>query len=318
MRWIASFAGLFLIGGLSVGVGAAESPVVAPPVADASGDSIVVCGQKFPIGTRVILWSDPGGHNAYTPKAGVEDKPGALGWRPRRTTTLPPAQAASVEKNGWTLPDVQAVVDQFVIHYDVCGTSGKCFNVLRDRNLAVQFMLDLDGTIYQTTDLKECAFHATKANDRSVGIEIANMGAYPKADLAGAHLDRWYKVVNGQTQIQLPAGATVPTLPAGAPPLQPSRSDPVVGTIQGQELTQYDLTPQQYTALAKLTTGLCATFPKIRRDVPRDSAGKVVDRNLEPAVYDKYQGILGHYHVQLNKTDPGPAFQWDRILQPTP
>ena len=25
-------------------------------------------------------------------------------------------------------------------------------------------------------------------------------------------------------------------------------------------------------------------------------------------------GILGHYHVQQNKVDPGPAFQWDRVV----
>ena len=40
-------------------------------------------------------------------------------------------------------------------------------------------MLDLDGTIYQTLDLKERAWHATTSNSRSVGIEIANIGAYP-------------------------------------------------------------------------------------------------------------------------------------------
>ena len=39
-------------------------------------------------------------------------------------------------------------------------------------------MLDLDGTIYQTLDLKEGAWHATDANGRSIGIEIANIGAF--------------------------------------------------------------------------------------------------------------------------------------------
>ena len=24
--------------------------------------------------------------------------------------------------------------------------------------------------------------------------------------------------------------------------------------------------------------------------------------------------MLGHYHIQLNKTDPGPAFDWDRVI----
>ena len=27
-----------------------------------------------------------------------------------------------------------------------------------------------------------------------------------------------------------------------------------------------------------------------------------------------YRGVLGHYHVQLNKVDPGPAFQWETVI----
>ena len=26
-----------------------------------------------------------------------------------------------------------------------------------------------------------------------------------------------------------------------------------------------------------------------------------------------YRGLLGHYHVQSEKQDPGPAFQWDKV-----
>ena len=47
-------------------------------------------------------------------------------------------------------------------------------------------MLDLDGTIYQTLDLKEGAWHATVANGRSIGIEIANIGAYPPDESTAA------------------------------------------------------------------------------------------------------------------------------------
>ena len=28
----------------------------------------------------------------------------------------------------------------------------------------------------------------------------------------------------------------------------------------------------------------------------------------------KYSGVLGHYHIQSNKVDPGPAFQWDKLI----
>jgi N-acetyl-anhydromuramyl-L-alanine amidase AmpD len=42
----------------------------------------------------------------------------------------------------------------------------------------VHFLLDVDGTIYQTLDLHEKAFHATYANDFSIGVEIAHPGAW--------------------------------------------------------------------------------------------------------------------------------------------
>jgi N-acetylmuramoyl-L-alanine amidase len=292
-----------------------DEPRSAPLPLDRRGDSIVACGERIAIGTPVILWSDPGGFDASKLPAKDADGKAARPGYGFRERGVDPALVAEARKNGWTLPTLQQAVDQFVIHYDVCGTSSKCFEVLQQRNLAVQFMLDLDGTIYQTCDLTEGAYHATKANGRSIGIEVANMGAYPAAELAKSPLGKWYgKDESGKTVITLPRGATVPTLAAGAPPLRPGRDQPVVGTVQGQELTQYDFTPQQYAALAKLTAGLCRTFPKIKRDLPRDEKGQVLDHVLPDETYAKHQGILGHYHVQLNKTDPGPAFRWDLIL----
>ena len=97
-----------------------------------------------------------------------------------RKTGLTTNELERVRGGGWDLSTLQRVVDQFVIHFDACGTSRQCFNVLQDhRDLSVHFMLDLDGTIYQTLDLKERAWHATSSNSRSIGIEIANIGVYP-------------------------------------------------------------------------------------------------------------------------------------------
>ena len=214
-----------------------------------------------------------------------------------------------------TCPLLQRVVDQFVIHYDVAGTSRKCFEVLQDkRGLSVHFMLDLDGTIYQSLDLKERAWHATIANDRSVGIEVANIGAYPLNDRSAAR-------PNGIDQARTARFAwssrdvdNVAGFHTGDVDLRPDRDEPIVGTVQGEKLRQYDFTPQQYEALARLTATLCTIFPKIRCDYPRDASGALLTSKLPPADYDRYQGILGHYHVQDEKVDPGPAMQWDRLI----
>ena len=109
-----------------------------------------------------------------------------------------------------------------------------------------------------------------------------------------------------------PASRTTAAEPFWVP--RPSRPEPVVGTVHGQKLQQYDLTPEQYDSLTKLTATLCTVFPKIKCDYPRDADGGLITKTLADADYDRFQGVLGHYHVQTNKTDPGPAFQWDKVI----
>src|SRR3954465_10238970 len=146
------------------------------------GDEIVVAGQLFHTGTRVVTWMDPGGYDAYRverrfspleesswdkTKDAVKDvhPPNGYGFRKDSLTS---EEIERVRGGGWDLPTLQKIVDQFVIHYDAAGTSKNCFRTLQDfRGLSVHFMLDLDGTIYQTLDVKERAFHATTSNTRS-------------------------------------------------------------------------------------------------------------------------------------------------------
>ena len=291
------------------------------------GDEIVVAGQFFHTGTPIVTWMDPGGYDAYR----VERRFVPLAessWEATRASApavrtpnrygvrqggLTPAEVERVRGGGWDLPTLQRVVDQFVLHYDVCGISKACFDVLHDqRGLSVHFMLDVDGTIYQTLDLKERAWHATTSNDRSIGIEIANMGAYRATEKHP--FARWYGRDAKGTVLTIPPGLGDPAVRTPGFVGRPDRPDAVTGEIQGDSLTQYDLTPQQYEALVKLTAALCAVFPKINCDYPRDASGAVVTRKLPDDVLRNYQGVLGHFHIQANKVDPGPALQWDRVI----
>ncbi len=305
---------------------AAQEPKLGDRLAR-RGDEIVACGQLIHASTPVVTWMDPGGYDAYRTErrfapleeSSFEKSKGETLKAPNRFSLrragLAPAKVEQVRGGGWDLPTLQETVDQFVIHFDACGTSRKCFEVLQDqRGLSVQLMLDLDGTIYQTLDLKEGAWHATKANGRSIGIEIANIGTFPPRGESSPRVSRWYQPdAEGKTRITLPDPTAMPEASRAAV-LRPDRDAPIPGNIQGQDLAQYDLTPQQYESLIKLTATLCKTFPKIRCDYPRDEQGKLVPRKLADDVYARYNGILGHYHVQLNKVDPGPAFQWDRVI----
>ena len=293
-----------------------------------TGDEIVVAGQFFHAGTPVVLWMDPGGYDAYRVERrfsafdksdwehSTEEVPSLR--TPNRYSLrregLSNAQIEQVRGGGWDLPMLQEVVDQFVLHFDVCGVSRQCFKVLQDRrDLSVHFMLDLDGTIYQTLDLKERAWHATTSNSRSVGIEIANMGAYSHEDARS--LNEWYeKGPDGRVRITIPkqlgdGGIRTPNFVG-----YPARPELIQGVIQGDDLYQYDFTPQQYEALIKLTAALCKVFPKIKCDYPRDAQGKLIPQKLPDEMLNYYQGVLGHYHIQTNKNDPGPALQWDYLI----
>ncbi len=295
------------------------------------GDEIIVAGQLFHTGTPVVTWMDPGGYDAYRVErrfapiaessyektvAATKDITTPNRYS-ARVNTLTPEQIEQVRGGGWTLPQLRAVVDQFVLHYDVCGLAKVCFNVLHDhRGLSIHFMLDVDGTIYQTLDLKERARHATTSNDRSIGIEIANMGAYPPTDTKV--LDEWYRRdASGRTVITIPARITEPGLRVKNFAGRPARPEPIRGVVQGQDLVQYDLTPEQYAALIKLTAALCTVFPQIKPDIPRGPDGLVLPQKLPDADLAAFKGILGHYHIQTNKTDPGPALQWEKIIAGT-
>jgi N-acetyl-anhydromuramyl-L-alanine amidase AmpD len=293
-----------------------------------TGDEMIVCGQFFHTGTPVVLWIDPGGYDAYR----VERRFGPFddsSWRKSsatnkfltspnrygiRTNGLSPEELERVRGGGWDLPLLQSKVDQFVIHFDDAGTSRQCFKILQDeRDLSVQFMLDLDGTIYQTLDLKERAWQATKANSRSVGVEIASMGTRRSED--NPVFQKWYKRdTNGQVAITIPpefgdGGIRTPGFVG-----HPARPELIRGKIQGMDLVQYDYTPQQYAALVKLTAALCTVFPKLQCRYPTDAAGHLITHKLPDDEYDRYSGVLGHYHVQTEKDDPGPAFNWDYVI----
>lgn len=274
------------------------------PVVPIEGDEIVVAGERFHTGTRIVTWLEPGGYNAYEGLSPV----------PLRQPVLTRQRQNKIEQNVRGLLTLQSFVDQFVVHYDACGVSSRCFGALQARQLSVHFLLDVDGTIYQTLDLQERALHATVANDRSVGIELANIGAYPPNNVQP--LDLWYRRdIDGRTALTIPAAIKHPGILTANFQARPSRASPISGRVQGQTLVQYDFTPEQYAALAKLTAALCHVFPKIRPAYPHGFlSDEPVMRKLADRRLARFRGVVGHYHIQLNKIDPGPAFDWRRYM----
>src|SRR6266566_9040326 len=120
-----------------------------------TGDEIVVAGQFVHTGTRIVLWMDPGGYDAYRVERRFSPLERADWEHSRqdekeltspnrynlRRNGLSAEEIERIRGGGWDLPSLQRVVDQFVIHFDACGTSRECFKVLQDyRDLSVHFM----------------------------------------------------------------------------------------------------------------------------------------------------------------------------------
>lgn len=319
-RRLVSVAALALVAAalvLPMGLRSCTSP---PPVSRPGselvrrGDEIVVCGRLFHTGATVVLWTDPGGYDAYrTERRFVREDEAP--WSPDSGPPTPNRYGRrAMAGDPGRLVELREHVDQFVIHYDAAGTSRQCFKVLHDlRGLSVHFMIDIDGTIYQTLDLKERAWHATKANDRSIGVEIAHIGAYP---LRGEHpLDQWYAMDEAGARLTVPAWQGDGGIRTEGFIGRPARAGLLVGDVHGRRFMQRDFTPQQYESLTRLTATLCEIFPRLSCEFPRGPGGAPLDRAMSDAEFDAYRGLLGHLHVQENKIDPGPAFDWERVVR---
>jgi N-acetylmuramoyl-L-alanine amidase len=278
------------------------------------GTEIVVCGERLDIGTPVVLWSDPIGFDAYRQRCRFNDQ--VLPAEPTSGPDGPsPLRYGSRSREIVTPRDLAEHVHLVVVHYDAVGSAQRCFRSLHDnRGLSAHFLLDLDGTLYQTLDLRERAFHAKDVNDVSIGIEIANIGAMSTPKL----LEAWYGPdESGEIRNLFPAHARLGQQRRGDVIPRPARQEPIRGTIHRSKLVQYDFTDEQYDALSRLIAGLHRALPRVLLKVPRDRRGRVPTGVLEGGAALRFEGIVGHFHLDEQKLDPGPAFEWERLLAET-
>lgn len=234
--------------------------------------SIIVCGKRYDIGQRVITYEDDPSVSAYTPHrtdkpsevppfapakgmAGIRDR-----WRPRRLI----GADRSVER-------LKQVLKQFVVHHDGCADSRTCFQVLHnERGLSVHFLIDNDGTVFQTLDLVDCAFQAAGVNEISVGVELANRG----------DAMRFPNDYHG-------------------------KRDKLTCTINGHQWLAYAYTTAQLESMISIGKALARIFPNLPQVYPTGGNGDQAWGSLRGDVRE-YSGYLGHYHVTDQKWDPGP------------
>tara|TARA_Y100001973_G_C5144118_1_gene304496 strand:+ start:96 stop:1037 length:942 start_codon:yes stop_codon:yes gene_type:complete len=206
---------------------------------------IVYNGDFFPIAwDKFVLWSEDGGLCAR--RGNYYDYSG----RPKRK------------------------IRYFVNHWDVCLSSRSCQGVLDRRGISVHFLIDNDGTIYQTLDLQHAAWHAgsSRTNRPSIGVEISN-AYYPK-------YQNWYKK-NGFGERPIVDDAWV----------HGEKLDPFTGFY-----------PQQLDALKALWKAVHAATG-ISYETPLNQFGKTSKNYEQRVAYGNFEGFVSHYHISKNKID---------------
>ena len=171
------------------------------------------------------------------------------------------------------LDAVKAVLKQFVFHHDGCSNAAMCWEVLHnERGLSCHFIVDNDGTIYQTIDLAYMAYHAAEYNIGSIGVEISNRGDAAKDQ--GYYRKRHEK------------------------------RDITSCTINNSKILCFDFTPEQYASMRQLCSDLTRLLPNLPIEYPQSAPGQQAWNTLPDAF--SYSGYLGHYHCTARKWDPGP------------
>ena len=67
-------------------------------------------------------------------------------------------------------------VNKIILHHTATASAEETFDVLKQRDLSVHYMIDKNGVIYYMVDEERLAYHASGWNDVSIGIEIINLG----------------------------------------------------------------------------------------------------------------------------------------------
>lgn len=244
-------------------------------------ESIVVCGQKCYIGSRVVLWDEKHGFNGYDRSKKILRIKGK-----KQVVSGKRYSKRSYRLRDIELSKLKKIVTQFFLHHDGLYRAKQTFNVLHNqRGLSVHFILDDNGILYQTLDLKEKAWHGGKNNPMSVGIEItsrANAKRFPDA----------YSLYN-QNKFDVSPRMVRDEL------------------INGNLYKGYEYTDEQYRALIALGRCLITVFPEINCDFPRKDNGKLIKGPIDNPL--DYKGFICHYNTNGRKWDP-VAFDYRRFL----
>lgn len=180
---------------------------------------------------------------------------------------------------------VRGVIDLIVLHDTRTQTALESVIELEGQGGSTHFIIDWDGTVYQTLDLAFEANHVKDASvdGRSVAIDLVNP-------------------VVLESSPKLPDGSGERTLSAFV-------------KVHGEEVQNWGYTEAQLASLEKVVSGLLTLLPQVKPKVV-EVAGAVPRTVFEDAA--DFSGIAGHLHLSRRAVDPGAGFPWERLRASLP
>jgi len=233
-----------------------------------------------------------------------DDKIGAMG----RKASSPQYSMAvntsdmNINKTKYRLPEGKYFKEEtpknlIILHFTAGSTASGAFQswISQKINIGTPYILDLDGTVYETFDPKYWAYHLGvtgkaqnhKHDKRSVPIEVVNFGPLK---MVGEDLCSWPKDYKQKF-------------------CKATETNKFVKT----KFRTFDyfaaFTPEQKAALPELVKFISTTF-SIPMTLPSDEKKTAFDLDY----FDNWAGIAAHQNFRADKTDIGPAWDWNLLL----
>lgn len=267
------------------------------------GDSLARIARTFGVSTAALMAANPirpggliyPGERLQVPVAGTP----ATGTAVTRTVTQSglPVDRSRRLPGGQFFPQKQTK-DLVVLHFTAGGSVDSAYQAwlsTRER-VATAYLVDLDGRIYEVFDPEGWASHlgvgaannpGFRQDKRSIGIEIVNWGG-----LKAGPGDQLYCWPNGY---RTRYGHLADT-----------------GRYVRKSFRGFDyfaaFPSAQMQAVCRLTRQLCEQF-----GIPKRIPDSTQRERLDWAYYGDYRGVASHQNFHSEKSDIGPAFDWEEI-----
>lgn len=229
---------------------------------------------------------------------------------------IPPALPEStlaIERAKFRLPASQYFQEEFdkdliVLHFTAGMSAQSASSAWTSTpvQVATPYVVDPDGTIHEFFDPRYWAYHLGvpgSASDgyrhdrRSIPIEIANVGPL-KTDPANPKRLNWWPPANpgtGQSEFRTKWCML-------------DESDRYLkASYRGYDYFASFPSPQ-IASVAALVHYLSKQF-----SIPLELPGKERRGSFDLPFYAKWKGVASHQNFRADKTDIGPAFDWDKL-----